>query len=235
MTDPTQPESGQEQVNQGLPTPTFTETSAGSSTSSVDTEALIEAVLNRLTPQLEKKLQSTKDKRIANIEKQLGIRDLEELEAMGATIPESVKLEHRLRQLEGTRQSTPPQAQTPTSPGSGANLTAQDVAEVVKKFQLDANDPDVIGALRGTYRNRDHFENTLAHLALTRATRPPSDASGSASLPGSAGKQTDKAKQIETGYLEEMKTVRRGDVRGVSRVQAKWKKIAAEAGLQLNV
>lgn len=184
MTLPTNTEGGQEQVNQELPTPKFTDASAGSATSSVDPEALTEAILKRLDPILEKKLQSTKDKRIANIEKRLGMQDIEELKAMGATIPDSVLTEYRFRQLEESRQS-PASSQTPTSQGSGANLAAQDVSEVVKKFQLDANEPDVINALRGTYRNRDHFEATLAQMALARVNRPTPTAADSAAITGS--------------------------------------------------
>jgi hypothetical protein len=194
MTDNTKPEGGQEQVSGELPTPRFTDASAGSATSSVDTDALVEAVLRRLEPTLDKKLQSTKDKRIAEIEKRLKMSDLTELEELGAQIPDNVKLEYRLRQIEGNRQ--PESNQATTSQGSGANLATQEVAEVVKKLNLDANDPEVIEKLRGTYRNRDHFEATLAQMALARATKPQPSAAESATIQAQPSTPVDVSAKI---------------------------------------
>jgi hypothetical protein len=181
MTLPTQPERGAEQPSSELPIPTLESPSSASSPSSVDTDAIVKQVTENLRREL-RMAQSTKDKEIATIKKTLGISDLSELEAMGATIPENVKLEHRLRQLESGRTAESSPDQKPSSPGNGAGLTAQDVSEVVKKFQLDANDADVIGALRGTYRNRDHFEATLASMALARINRPQPSAAESTAI-----------------------------------------------------
>lgn len=181
MTLPTQPERGTEQPSEGLPIPKLETPLSDSSPSSVDTDAIVKQVTENLRREL-RMAQSTKDKEIATIKKTLGISDLSELEAMGATIPENVKLEHRLRQLETQRTAEGSPDQKPSSPGNGAALTAQDVTEVVKKFQLDANDADVIGALRGTYRNRDHFEATLASMALARVNRPQPSAAESTTI-----------------------------------------------------
>lgn len=183
MTEPTKPEGTAEQVNQELPTPKFTDVSPDSATSSVDMDALAEKVASKLRPSFEKVAQSTKDKRIAEIQKRLGMQDLAELEEMGAQIPDNVKLEYRLRQIEGQRQPDSP-AQTSTSQGSGANLAVQEVSEAVRKFNLDANDPEVIEKLRGTYRNRDHFEATLAQVALAKVNKPQPSAAESSSLEG---------------------------------------------------
>jgi hypothetical protein len=189
MTDQPNPERGAEQVSEGLPIPTLTQPSSDSSPSAVDTNAIVKQVTENLRREL-RMAQSTKDKEISTIKKQLGISDLSELEEMGATIPENVKLEHRLRQLEQGRTPDNSPSQQAPSPGNGAALTAQDVSEAVQKFQLDANQPDVIEALRGTYRNRDHFDATLAQMALARATKqPPSPAASTAlqSPPASSG------------------------------------------------
>jgi len=233
MTEPTKTEGGQEQVNQELPTPKFTDASADSATSRVDTKALAAEVAKLLKPDFEKVAQSTKDKRIAALEKKLGVGDLAELEELGAQIPDSVKMEYRFRQLETQRQPES-SGQTPTSQGSGANLTAQDVSEVVKNFQLDANSADVIEALRGTYRNRDHFEATLARLAMAKTNKPAPDAANSSTL-NAQPVSTDKAAAIEKGYLEAIAKVPRGNTHQVSLVKAEWRKKAREAGLNLNV
>jgi len=182
MPEPTQPEGTGEQPSQGLPIPKLEPVSQASATSSVDTEAIAKKVAEILRPDFERVAQSAKDKRIAKLEKQLGISDLGELEDMGAQIPDNVKLEYRLRQLETQRQSPETPSQAPTSQGSGATLTAQDVSEVVKNFQLDANSPDVLEALRGTYRSKDHFEATMARLAVAKQNRPQPSAAESASL-----------------------------------------------------
>jgi hypothetical protein len=169
MTLPAQPERDAEQPGSDLPIPKL-ETPSPASPSSVDTDAIVKQVAEQLRREI-RQAQSTKDKEIDAIKKGLGIGDLTELEAMGATIPENAKLEIRLRNLEAQRSAGNSPAQDPSSPGNGAGLTAQDVSEVVKKLQLDANDADVINALRGTYRNRDHFEAAMAGLALARINR----------------------------------------------------------------
>jgi hypothetical protein len=202
MTEPTQPErSGTEQPSEGLPIPTL-ETPSTASPSSVDTNAIVEQVAERLRREI-RQAQSTKDKEISAIKKGLGISDLSELEAMGATIPENVKLEYRLRQIEGQGAADNSPVQKAPSPGNGAALTAQDVSEVVKKFQLDANDADVIGALRGTYRNRDHFEATLANMALARVNRPqPSAAESTTIQSGSASTNAVDVDRLNAELIE---------------------------------
>lgn len=185
MTEPTQPESTPEAGNQGLPVPTFSETSADKPTSQVDTKALAKEVADILRPELERTAQSVKDRRFAAIEKKLGMSDLAELREMGVEIPENVEMKYQLRQLMEQRNPQAPETptQAPTSQGSGASLTVQDVSEVVKKFNLDANQADVMEALRGTYRNRDHFEASLANLAFAKLNKPQPSAAASPAMP----------------------------------------------------
>ena len=234
MTDPTQPERGTEQPSEGLPIPKLETPSSASSPSSVDTDAIVKQVTENLRRDL-RMAQSTKDKNAELIRKTPGINDLSELEAMGATIPDHVKNEYRFRYLEQQRQAPDSPEQKAPSPGSGAALTAQDVSEVVQKFQLDANDTEVLEKLRGTYRNRDHFEATLAQMALARVNRPQPSAADAASLNAGRAPSPDKAAEIEKGYQAEIAAIPRGNTHQVSLVKSKWRKIAREAGLQLNV
>jgi hypothetical protein len=185
MTDTTNPERGAEQTSEGLPIPKLAEPSPVGSPSAVDTDAIVKQVAEQIKREL-RMAQSTKDKEIATIKKSLGISDLSELEAMGAQIPDNVKLEYRLRQIETGQPPANSPAQSTSSPGNGAALTAQDVSEAVNGFNLNANDADVIEALRGTYRNRDHFENTLARLAMGKLNKQPPSAAESATIIGSA-------------------------------------------------
>lgn len=179
MTDPNQSETGQEQASQGLPIPKLEQPSAGGTPSSVDTAAIVKQVTESLRQEL-RMAQSTKDKEIAKIKKQLNIRELDELEEMGVSIPDNVKLEYRFRQLEQEHQQ--PTQPTQALPGNSAALTAQDVSEVIKNAKLDANDAEVLEALRGTYRDRNHFEATLYKMALTRATQSPPSPAASTTL-----------------------------------------------------
>jgi hypothetical protein len=229
----TQPESAGEQSSQELPVPTLESASQVSSTSSVDTKALAAEVAKLLKPDFEKVAQSTKDKRIAALEKKLGVGDLAELKEMGVEIPEKVEWEYRFRQLETQRQAPEAPGQTPTSQGSGATLTAQDVSEVVKNFNLDANTPEVLEALRGTYRNRDHFEATLARMAMAKTSKPTPSATEATSLAGAANRGSEKSPAaLEADYQKELLAIsqtRRGDekLRAIAGLKAKYR----EAGL----
>lgn len=177
MTDDLQtPESGAEQASEGLPIPKLESASPVSSTSSVDTKTLAAEVAKLLRPDFEKVAQSTKDKRIAALEKRLGTSDLAVLESMGVQVPDNVKLELRLQNLEGGHTNNPAQAQSASSPGNGDSLTAQDVSEVIQEFQLDANNAVVLEKLRGTYRSRDHFQAEMAKIALSQFKQPASPA-----------------------------------------------------------
>jgi hypothetical protein len=206
MTDqPT--EGGLEKANEELPVPKFENSSAASATSSVDTKALAKEVAELLRPDFEKVAQSTKDKRIAEIEKKLKLSDLAELEGMGAQIPDNVKLEYRFRELESNR--TPQgSGQAATSQGSGASLTAQDVSETVQRFKLDANQPDVIEKLRGTYRNRDHFEATLAQMALAQATKQPGSATSASTLISPPAPTMDEQTALQQEFDARAKSLR---------------------------
>src|SRR5260221_712817 len=80
MTDPNTTVSGTDGSNSEPPIPKFENNSSASPTSGVDTKALAKEVAELLRPDFEKVAQSTKDKRIAAIEKRLGVGDLAELE-----------------------------------------------------------------------------------------------------------------------------------------------------------
>lgn len=192
MADQPNPESGQGAASSELPIPKLETPSADSSTSVVDTEAIAKRVADILRPDIEKTVQSTKDKRIARIEKQLGVGELSELEELGVQIPENVKMEYRLRDIERSRQSPEVPGQTTTSQGSGATLTAKDVSEVVSGLKLDANDAEVLEALRATYRNRDHFEASMARIALNKSNKPTPSAASTTTMTTTPTPPTDR-------------------------------------------
>jgi hypothetical protein len=233
MTDQTNPERGTEQPSTELPIPTL-ETPSTTNPSSVDTDAIAEQVAEKIRREI-RQAQSTRDKEISAANKKLAIGDLSELEALGVTIPENVKNEYRFRQLESQRTAeNPPSQQTP-SPGNGAALTAQDVSEAVKQFNLDANNADVIEALRGTYRNRDHFEATLAKLAIAKTNKPSPSAAESGSLASTSVTRPDDVKSVTDEYEARLAKIPRGNTIAVSNLKAEMRKKAREKGFILNI
>lgn len=194
-------ESVSEPVKAESPTPTFTEASKASSPSGLDAKALAKEVAEILRPDFEKVAQSTKDKRIARLEKAVGI-DLSELEEMGVTIPENVKTEARLRRLEA-RESAPVQE---ASSGRGDSSDSEQASKVMQEAGIDANSPEGIGLLRGTYRNLDHFRAEAYSLKLRLANRPapsPSAAPAAQAEASPQGTDAEALKKEWTKFLQD--------------------------------
>lgn len=214
MTDPTL-ESAKEPVKQESPTPVFTETSPAKPPSTPDISSLAAEVAKQLRPDFEKIAQSTKDRRFSEIEKRLGISELEEL---GATIPDNVKLEYRLRELEAQKA----RVQEPIQ-GRVEQQNNEQVAAVIKELNLDANSPETISLLRGTYRNLDHFQAEAAKLRLKQLNQKPSDLSAAPAMQVNSAQQ-DKSVDAKTDdYIKDMKAAR-GDKLKLKAIQEKYKK-----------
>lgn len=175
MADET-PQVSAQPGEEGLPTPTFSEPAASSP--SVDADTLVSTLLERLEPLIERKVQSQKDKRIAQIEKALSGRGqvLAELEGEGVAIPKEVRAEMRIRELEERL------AQVSQQPGSAARddgssqsrTATVDAIATLKQYGLDANDSGFIEVLRGRYPNRDAFDKAvLSHVVSRLAPQKP--------------------------------------------------------------
>lgn len=165
MTDQT-PESGAEGASAGLPTPTFESPSPDSSTSGFDAKALAKEVAELLMPEIDRKIQSTKDKRIAQLEKQYG--SLSELEELGVSIPENVKQEYRLRQIESKLQA-PVQA---SSQGRGENPDGAQALAVLNELELDTRSPEVAALMGGKFKDITHFTAEAAKLKVRQLKAP---------------------------------------------------------------
>lgn len=148
------PPEGQE-----LPTPEFSE--SGDSSTSTGAEDIVSKLLPQLEQIIERKVQSTKDKRISEIEKVLGGRNkiLAELESEGVTIPKEVRTQMQIRELEErlAGQSTQP------APASvdGSTLQKAAVTEALAELKengLTTDDPAFIEILRGQYQSREAFD-----------------------------------------------------------------------------
>lgn len=121
-------------------------------------------------------------------------------------------------------------SQTPA--GNGGNVT-NFKAQVIQKAQLDANAPEVLQLLQQVTDDFD-FALKVGELKARSASRPAPDIANASTITA-APARGDKAADIEKGYLEEIAKVRRGNTHEASMVKAKWRKIAREAGFNLNV
>lgn len=183
-------ESGQSPVSEEQPVPTFTE-KADSQISTVDPKAIAMQVAEILRPDFEKMAQSTKDKRIAKLEKAVG--SLAELEDMGVQIPENVKVELRNRELEQRLEAIEGRAgsvQKPASQGSGT-VDANEWVKVVEEVGLDMKSPETIAFLRGEYRNIDHFTSEAYRLKSKLDSSPNPTSATTSSLKVEKAAQSD--------------------------------------------
>jgi hypothetical protein len=174
MADETQLESGQS-GEQELPTPSFSDQATSSTSSGADD--IVSKLLPQLEQMIERKVQSTKDKRISEIEKVLGGRSkiLAELESDGVNIPQDVRTKMEIRELREQIAGQSPQPAPASVDGSTQQKAA--VTEAIAKlseFGLSSNDPAFIELLRGKYANRDAFDKAiLSHVVGKLAPQKP--------------------------------------------------------------
>lgn len=142
-----------------LPTPSFSEQGASSTSNGAD------EIVSKLTPLLEqiveRKVQSVKDKRFSEIEKVLGGRDkmLAELESEGVNIPKEVRTQMQIRELqERLAQQSPQPAQADVDGSTSQKAAVTDAIAELQKYGLTSNDPAFLELLRGKYANRSEFD-----------------------------------------------------------------------------
>jgi hypothetical protein len=177
MATENQTESSQPGEEAELPTPSFSGT--GDSSTSGGADEIVSKLLAQLEPIIERKVQSTKDKRISEIEKVLGGRNkiLAELESEGVTIPKEVRTQMQIRELEERLAGQSSQPAPASVDGSTQQKAA--VTEAIAKLQqygLDQNDPAFIELLRGRYANKTEFDNkVLGHVVSKLAPPKPAN------------------------------------------------------------
>jgi hypothetical protein len=164
------PESGEE-----LPTPSFS--SESDSSPSDQSDVIVSKLLPHLEQMIEKKVQSTKDKRFSEIEKVLGGRGkiLAELESDGVNISQEVRTKMELRELR--EQIAGQSAQPAPAVDNGLSTQKAAVTEAIatlNQYGLSSNDPAFIELLRGKYSSRDAFDKAvLGHVVGKLAPQKP--------------------------------------------------------------
>jgi hypothetical protein len=194
--DENKQESAQEPVKVELPTPVFTEPSVAQPTSAPDTEMLAKKVAELLKPEIERAVQSTKDRRFAQIERSLG--QLADLEAQGATIPDSVKQEARIRDYVDSRLQSAPVAR------DGITEPKFDPTSLLREIGLVGNEPEVIREWMKPHRNDDHLRAELTKIRNAQLTASP----GASAAPAMSG---GNSLSTEEDVMEEAKKLAAGN------------------------
>ena len=222
MADETQLESGTP-GNQELPTPEFSESGVSSTSNGAD--EIVSKLLPHLEQIIERKVQSTKDKRISEIEKVLGGRNkiLAELENEGVSIPKEVRTQMQLRELEERLAQATGQPASPNVDGSTSQKAA--VTEAItelKEHGLATDDPDFIEILRGRYASRAEFDLKVQKY-INRKLRPtkPANPADVVQSPAARGASTVDVEKLTARLME------------LSKQPSKYAKEIAEIGDQL--
>lgn len=164
-------ESGPEQTEiEGVPAPKPSEVSGDSSISSsgVDEEAIFERLGPRIEQEVERRVQSIKDKRIGSLEKQVeGYGNL--LGQLQGVLPDDVLAEHGeriqlaedrkiLRQLWERENQSPQQASTTTSVGN-------------REWERTQTALQDVFARKGLLNEGESFENSRAYIEFYKANK----------------------------------------------------------------
>jgi len=156
-----------------LPTPSFSEPDV--SQKSTDADEIVSKLTPILEQLVERKVQSTKDKRLSKIEKVLGGRLdlLAELEEAGVEIPKETRTEMRLRELEEQRTQSSTQPAPVRVDGSTQQKAAvtEAIAEL-NKYGLSSDDADFLNLLRGQYSNRAAFDLEVQRHIVKKIAPP---------------------------------------------------------------
>lgn len=228
-------ESAPEQPEpQGEPTPTFSEPSGDQPTSpGTDLDAVsarFEKLLDTRLESLERRLQSQKDKRWSELERQYGdlgeIRHALEAAKEGST-EEGIILDILAQRAAAQRPSDQPSSGfQPAPPAGNRAQTARDEArDILRAAGIDENSPEVTELMRGTYRNADHFLAETYRFAQRRQGRAAQPASPAAVLaPGGGAPGGSDQERLRAQYQSEKEKVRRGSP-DYMRIRNKYKEL----------
>lgn len=204
MATDNQLESSQPGEQGDLPTPEISESGASSTSSGAD--EIVSKLLPQLEQMIERKVQSTKDKRISEIEKVLGGRSkiLAELESEGVNIPKDVRTQMQIRELEERlAQQTGQPAPVVDNGLSTQKAAVTDAIAKLTEYGLSSNDPAFIELLRGKYQNKDAFDKAvLGHVVGKLAPQKPANPADVVQPPARAG-ATEKSKEALTSEFKQ--------------------------------
>ena len=235
MTEETQEQKvSEEQKDKGLPQPQFSEEPV-SPTSALTPEsiaALSQALKPVIEDAVERKLQSTKDKRFSKLEQGESVMRevLATLKEQGVILPPALEQQFQMQDYIDKRlaeRGVPPQADKSISAEVGID-NGNVVQHVVNELKLDTSDPEVLALLGGKYRGYDHLRAEAALLVARKATKPTPSSASSPPLPGGTI-MTPSEKELVAEYTKEMLAARgKRDV--LKAIQAKYREKGLDTG-----
>lgn len=156
---------------QGVPTPAFSgsSTPAPASPSTFDVDALVGKVVEKLGPEIDKRFQSTKDKRFKTLDQLGDIAPLIEfkdyLERNQGNYDAALK-DYRVDQVLAREGS-------PAAPGSAAGVDTakvqQRTTEILNEAGISPTDPDYLALVGKAYAGPDDWYHAVSRFAVKRA------------------------------------------------------------------
>lgn len=219
----------------------------GDSGSSFDAKAL-QASFEALTKRLDevdarsKSLQGDKDRGIKKANDELNelkrkFAEIEKLKKSGLdedTAFEELGFREEVRAVrEGLSKLNPAQ---PQPAGNGAGVVV-DSAEVIKKYDLEGNDPEVIEKIfRGNFKSPEEMELAALRIAYQRAKPNQPSLSATPPLTGTPP-QPGGERELIAAFEKENASIPRGQAYTYQRsqVKAKYRELARKQGLYLNI
>ena len=184
--------------------------------------------------EVERRFQSQKDRGINRVEQRVDVvekvvADYQALVDAGIT-PDLAKRYLRyeqdhedIKQLKQSGSYAPQQ----TSLGGGANAAVNEAQSLLKEAGLE-NDPEATLFLR-EHGNSPNLTLETAHFVARR--KPGAPANPALTIqPGSGG--VGGKPDLKAAYQAELKTIRRGDVDAVARLQIKYRQQAMKEGIE---
>ena len=197
-------DSGQEPQDSGLPEPTYSGASDDKPNSgSVPSQAeLDKELLTKIDSLVDKKLQSQKDRRWSELERQYGeLADFRRvLDAVKAgedpdKVYDTLERQHLIREVNALKTS-PSKAS-----GKEPNQAYEEAVRLIKDAGLD-NDPMVREVLGGTYNDPSEMLSAVAKKIIEKNHQPPSGVT--AAQPNFAAAPPPSVNQYTQEYKKEM-------------------------------
>lgn len=224
-------ESNSQAGSAGSPNPDVSSAGNVQPTSTFDASKLPEQLESIVAKAVEKAVQSTKDRRFSNIEKQLDdfkpvmerVKEIltpEQLAQMNQ-IQRDAEFEELKRTVYGQPQTGTPKTGTPQ--GTATIGTT----DILNTLGLDGNDPEVIEKV---LKSGDPAQAALnaAKIAVQRANQTPPSLSASASIDGTPPKPAD-ASALKSEYIKEI-SANRGKRDAIKAIQEKYRKMGFDPG-----
>ena len=184
-------------------TPTQQGSTPEAQPSPVDEESLKALVEPIIQAEVEKRVDSYKDKRIAKLSSETkslkeSLAEVKELQAEGMSEKQAIQYIETQKLLDAQGQEVPTDAPPEGEPAVQPTVAGEEyLSSVLKMSGLTDSDPDVIELLR---KERDPFKRIAAigELAETRKQAQTTPARAGATLPSGAGETVPAEESLET-------------------------------------